>query len=322
MWSKEFESFVSPARDSIFHSDTRWYKCIYNGQPIFVKEFLRNRDGEQETIEDHIERIERSERTNQFFISQGINGAQPISFDDSYTHLYCGRLFVAYQWLSLYDLCNSKETCYKIGKLVARIHSIGSVEAKTPFEKTETLNIDEYTSLLRDFLTLIPCKYSLHRILDLAKVGLTSYHSLHSAHVLSHGDIHLGNIKQNTDGELFLLDWEHSGYYHPGIDLFDTALNMCGYLQSKVDLSLFDSIIKGYFESSIIYFYAGEIPQIVKSMYYYESVYIFHMLQTIRIAPTNIKKIHEHLNKLFELDKYASSFADILKTRYSIPKDS
>ncbi len=104
MWSKEFEKSVFGSKTIVNNTNNNCYKCYYNGEPFFVKTFILNRNGEKETMDEYRNHIEKTERINEFFIRNGINGAMPVSFDHSYTHLYQGKLYVAYQWIDFLPL--------------------------------------------------------------------------------------------------------------------------------------------------------------------------------------------------------------------------
>jgi hypothetical protein len=280
-----------------------------------VKTFILNRNGEKETMDEYRNHIEKTERINEFFIRNGINGAMPVSFDHSYTHLYQGKLYVAYQWIDFLPLRKNNKDCYRAGDLLSKLHGIKSIE-ETLSERTTEIDLDCYREMLMHFSSSLLSQITINTLLDLAKEGVSSYNRTQNIRVLSHGDIHFGNIKQNHSKELLLLDWEHAGCYHPGIELFDAALGLCGYMQLQTNLSLFDSVISGYYESRHPLFYVDEIPIIVGSMYYYESEYIYNMIQTLAFVPSNAIKVTDHIKKILELKKYFSSFVDIMKYRY------
>ncbi len=113
-----------------------------------------------------------------------------------------------------------EQTAHRVGKLLGDIH-----QAAPGFQPTYTREVDtvgkivRYRDTLADMLAHLPEE---QRFFDAAMDWLTvriNDVKLESPKVHTHGDIHLGNIIQGSQGELTIIDFDDGGYDYAVKDL-------------------------------------------------------------------------------------------------------
>ncbi|MDI9819224.1 MULTISPECIES: phosphotransferase enzyme family protein [unclassified Legionella] len=72
--------------------------------------------------------------------------------------------------------------------------------------------------------------------------------------VVSHRDLHLGNIVWRDEQTPCLIDWESAGLIHPFVELIGLATNCSGLAATGFNKALFQAVVSGYGQQ------AGKIP--------------------------------------------------------------
>lgn len=66
--------------------------------------------------------------------------------------------------------------------------------------------------------------------------------------IVSHRDIHPGNMIWTSDKKFQLIDWESAGLINPFVELVSVALNISGLSSQKIELQLFETVIIAYLQ--------------------------------------------------------------------------
>ena len=102
------------------------FKGFYNDEPYFIKK-IKARPSESLCVIQ--ERIERTERINRLFMSNGIKTITAICNDGLCTHKKDEAIWIAFPWVDAKTIEHIDEAlCYEIGCLLARIHNIYVVD--------------------------------------------------------------------------------------------------------------------------------------------------------------------------------------------------
>lgn len=264
MWPESFRSdvFQSAALLSL-HSNNRCYKAVSGGQSYFIKELTANYTAL--ALRERQQRIEYAESVNLMFSQNGLRTVTAVFFDGKCTHVDRGHIFVAYPWLETTPIEQvDREVCYRAGKFTAEMHRIsGLLTAATPAPYKQThdfswaeqpdapLSEKEIQSIRTHLAYGEQCRDYLGTLKP----------------VISHGDIHPGNFTFK-DRYLTILDWELVSPVFPLSDLFDAALNFCGFCSQNTDLDLFESVLRGYHDNNETRFGRESILCSVGEMYY------------------------------------------------------
>jgi Ser/Thr protein kinase RdoA (MazF antagonist) len=132
------------------------------------------------------------------------------------------RSVVVIQWFegAILTTAVDEATAGRVGQLLATIH-----QAATRFEPTYTREVDtvgkivRYRNTLAEMLGHLP---EQQRFFDAAMDWLAvriNEVKLNSPKLHTHGDVHLGNVIENDEGELCIIDFDDGGYDYAVKDL-------------------------------------------------------------------------------------------------------
>ncbi len=213
------------------------YKGRYDNKDYFVKKITLRYN---EDLSDALRRIEYSEHINQLFHQNGLNTVLPICFNGSYCCIEGNNIWIAYPWIDINgpDVKNL-DHCFKIGKLLGYIHQISS-----RIKCDENFDLEEFESLQN----IETCLDEYKDLFDFYKYGYECKEKLYKecTPILSHNDIHSGNLSFKDD-QFIVFDWELSGIGNCYSEVFDTALNICGFCECQSDINRFRSFVEGYY---------------------------------------------------------------------------
>jgi len=132
------------------------------------------------------------------------------------------RSVVVIDWFegAILNTAVDEETAGRVGQLLATVH-----QAAAGFEPTYTREVDtvgkivRYRDTLAEMLAHLP---EQQRFFDAAMDWLAvriNDVKLNSPKLHTHGDVHLGNVIKNDQGELYIIDFDDGGYDYAVKDL-------------------------------------------------------------------------------------------------------
>ena len=163
-------------------------------------------------------------------------------------------LFPYYRGTVLKNSEVTEEHCRKIGKILARIHSIDKKNGDGILPKM-SIDWKFYLDRLKERNTLLYELLGEHyeRILESQERGNCARTKLPDVLTICHNDMDRKNVLwSGTDYRI--IDLECLAYQNPFLEVFEMALCWAGYEEGKVDLALFCAFLEGYFEQG------GKIP--------------------------------------------------------------
>lgn len=316
MWNRDFELAIFNSLEPLPQAHTNeCYKAYFNQTPYFVKKIiLRFR----ETIEEAQQRIEVTENIADYYSRHGIKTIVAVRQNGSYTHVNQRGIWAAYPWTTAVCFDSINETiCYEVGKLLGQIHQIApNITYSNANATVKTVDFC-WIEPLSDFriseaLDFLIAQEELKNYAKKCYASATKlFQKSHS--IVSHCDLNIGNILVDKK-ELIVIDWELSGNTNPESDLFDVALDWCGFCQCNTKISLFENVIKGYYHTRP---YSGKeihtdlaIETLMLSIIEHISIYI---LKYIKSNDLNmLKKAKSFLQQFYELKKHELVFKKII----------
>lgn len=317
MWTKNFADAIFNSLEAIQGEHlANYFKAFHNGIPYFVKRFNISSYENLYTAKD---RIEKTEQINMHFYKSGINTVTAVSNGGSFTHCNLDGLWAAYPWISATAILQvDTALCYNVGRLLGRMHNISA-----PFYyQNELIAYRKSDFSWETHLNNIPEEALIQfqrDIVELEKYDSWGYECAqklleNDMSVLSHGDLHCGNLLLYNN-EFVLIDWELSGSTNPEIELFDAALNFCGFCVGKSNLQYFESFVRGYYD---VYHPIESVHQIEYARGTLFLLIIEHMSNELnRFIATNEFRYLEQAKKFKkqfdELKKYGQTFQNIIE---------
>lgn len=317
MWDKIFANAIFKSLKKISsNSYNECFKASFNGKNYFVKK-ITMRLGEN--FEKAKKRIEYTEKINFFFHQNGLSTILPIFSRESCCHIDNENIWIAYPWVELHvpDFTQEK-ICFKLGQFLSNLHLISQKIGSDENDFAYKLPDFSWEKNRSHDLALFLCQLTLLK--DLANYGYKCSCYLYeiSPMYLAHCDMHINNIAIRNDS-FVLLDWEQSGPTHLIVDLFDTALNLCGFCKAQTNTKLFKSIIDGYYSHSTNKNDENSSKCAIGILYL---IIIEHMSYLLNeyIKDNDrekLEKAKEFLTQVFELKKHEDEFLNILTNRES-----
>lgn len=312
MWDKEFAKEIFGSLVALDGNHFNMcFKGFYNGESYFIKK-IKARPSESLCVIQ--ERIERTERINRLFMSNGIKTITAICNDGLCTHKKDEAIWIAFPWVDAKTIEHVDEAlCYEIGCLLARMHNIYVVDrylntatiCKKPDFSWKRLITEQEDKALYPFVNAL---YDLKQYSDVEKSEIKNQEL-----IVSHGDVHIGNLLKKDD-EYILIDWELCGCVNPYAELFDTALNMSGFLDAHTDIRYFESVVKGYFDIRKDVTKQIEVDSVIEDVYLLIIEYMCNYINDYLSNKTNdsIKCAKQLLDQFYELKKYDKQFKKII----------
>lgn len=135
----------------------------------------------------------------------------------------------------------NENQAHRLGRILAQIHSLQSSTASgKPFPAISVVNSEKMPKWLNTRIN-----YCNQKRLCLSNQW-----------VLSHRDIHYGNVIWRDENSPHLIDWESTGLIHPTLELIGLAQNCAGIAAGRFGVDLFRATLQGYVVE------AGKLPTI------------------------------------------------------------
>lgn len=193
-----------------------------------------------------------SERVANIALNNNIPAVPAIRKDDC-LYFIDGSYFMIFPWLDAKSLLPEEATtfhCMKIGRILAKMHSIDFSEvAESEFNIPE-LNVTNWDSY---------CGYDSEWAKELEKIRNCLYEWEKQANysakqvflnqIVSHRDMDCKNVLWNNDNEPIVIDWEAAGFVNPLQELVEVGLAWAGIEADKFNLENFKLVIESYVES-------------------------------------------------------------------------
>lgn len=270
------------------------YKGKYNNEYYFVKKISLRYN---EDISDALKRIEYSENINLLFNQNGLKTIMPVRINGSYCFVEDNNIWIVYPWVDINKPdVNNLEHCFKIGKLLGQIHHISSnikyeenfiLEEFQLFDNID-ISLDKYKDLLVYYKYGYECKEKLYK---------------KCIPILTHNDIGAGNLSFEDD-QFIVLDWELGGICNYYSEVFDAALNVCGFCDSRSDLNRFKVFLEGYYS---VYDLKKD-----KELFQYAIGDVYYEIIKYMFANSDNDKGIYFLNQFYELRKLENLFLKLL----------
>lgn len=168
-----------------------------------------------------------------------------------------GRFFYLFDWYggtALKGVEVTPEHCRKIGRVLARIHAVDRKEA--PFER-EKMHIDWESlagALRRENEELYRLLQENRGILEQSeRNGNQAAERMPPLLAVCHRDMDCKNVLWRG-GEFRIIDLECLDYWHPFLELYETALCWAGYEECRLEPELLCAFVASYAEAG------GELP--------------------------------------------------------------
>lgn len=193
-----------------------------------------------------------SERVANIALNNNIPAVPAIRKDDC-LHFIDDSYFMVFPWVDAKSILPEEATtfhCMKIGKILAKIHSIDFSEVAESEFNTPELNVTNWDSY---------CGYDTEWAKELEKIKNYLYEwekqanytaeKVFSNQVVSHRDMDCKNVLWNKENEPIVIDWEAAGFINPLQELVEVALAWAGIESDSFNLENFKAIINSYVES-------------------------------------------------------------------------
>jgi thiamine kinase-like enzyme len=191
---------------------------------------------------------EESERIANYFRKAGLKAVAAINFDGHFVHELAGSYFMIYPYVEgdvIKAMQVLPEHARHMGRVFAGLHKIGSNLESIHQANFDQHSLGEWEKILALSRTVIDSDLAF-RLIKWNQLYEESLPILRNELVLSHRDLHYGNVIWDKFSDAHLIDWESSGAINPYMELIGYSLEWSGILLGRVNTPIFIEIINNY----------------------------------------------------------------------------
>lgn len=192
---------------------------------------------------------EQSEQIAQDFKRQGLNAVCAEEFDHHYVQQCGDNYFLLYPFIQGRVLKARSVTlahATKAGQIFAQLHKNRLSEGAMPWE---ICSREDWQVLLRSSRSIIDDDLA-GQIVQWNEQYQRAIPYLNQELVISHRDLHYGNVIWDHNEQAHLIDWESAGVINPNMELIGYALEWSGVLLGILRAEIFKEIISSYERTS------------------------------------------------------------------------
>ncbi|MCW5588407.1 MAG: aminoglycoside phosphotransferase family protein [Legionellales bacterium] len=202
---------------------------------------------------DYEENIQSSHRIQQIFAKSGIPSQELLLYANEPYLKIDNIIYLVSPWIEGHvkqGTLSSSQT-QALARVLANIHTMNLplLEApKLPWQMPTIFNWHYFfntieQSQVENFLELY---HYLPKLIHWQDCYKRAMQTLDPQRVVSHRDLHLGNIIWRNHHEPVLIDWEGAGIIHPHVDLINLAVNVSYGDDGTCDRIIFNEVIHTY----------------------------------------------------------------------------
>lgn len=198
----------------------------------------------EEVMENYI----FSEKVTRIAKENGIPAIHAIG-DRDFIHHINDEHYMFFKWVDAKSILPSevdKEHCTKVGKILAKLHSIdfSCLYEKVCINEVKEIDWKKYLKDKSEISEVLENK--VEKLYKWDKNANGSALSVHRNQIISHRDMDCKNVLWDDNNNPTIIDWEASGYINPLQELVDVAFNWGGIETDNFNLENFKIIVESY----------------------------------------------------------------------------
>lgn len=226
----------------------RCYWILSDQGPLVIKELVSSVNTNTNFLVDY----EDSENIANYFAQLGLPAVAALKMNDRFVHEFEGVFYIIYPAISG-ELLKAREIrpshAKIVGDIFADLHAVGTqiVEKKKPiylFHSPEEWK--ELGALSGEFVDT----FLLQKILAWNYTYSSHFLAAEKEVIVSHRDLHYGNLLWDNQGAPHIIDWESAGSIDPAMEIVGFALEWSGILAGQFNQEIFRSMLRAYKKTS------------------------------------------------------------------------